>query len=674
MKSKEEEKEKDYSTKLKNKLKSLFPLTKNTQNSLEDLINEKLSTNCENDEDEKIFALKMILYFLKKNNFVSDNYFKLIENDIHKIFYEILENPNKIKTIIEDFQRLNYGADVIFEICYKIANYESKFSCFDLFFNIIIENNFNRLKEMFGKSFDIIKNHSLLIRKLSNFIKIKFDESITYNELIGLFMQKNVTNEEIINDLNLDEFTLNKEKETEMTKQENSFIENKNSEQAINSNKFLEHLKAMKKKYDKLGMETPILNYLITQEAEINIEYFRYEKNPDSIIDHLYENLKKLIVDINLNIINFNEEKYGYLAYYDENKNTIESMYSIVDLDFLFEKIVENQNFPKDDFNNPNDLKAKNAFKSRALSFEYFINKIILFNKCNIKERGRVIYPFKSISEIKNNGNETQNIIIEQKKINSIEEIDGVIFEETNKIIDLEKNCFIIDKSISFGIFNNKEAQFIDSVINNSDEKIDENTIKLKDNCLCLIEIKNQFPIKEKKEGEDLKKQPATFFTVVKNTIKKAKIFMQIYEQDKKKIDHIKILLFYDTIHKMKYLDELTRAIRDSFEISDKLFLDKLIFQFVFIKPSYLAGGLFNTFSLTENLKSVIKKLLKENKSLKEKVQELSDNLKNYQIEETNQKCDNFYKKIQELVAFVSDSKMPEDEKKNFYNIVNSQK
>lgn len=74
-------------------------------------------------------------------------------------------------------------------------------SCFDLFFNIVIENNFNRLKKIFGKNFGIIKNHNLLIRKLSNFIKIKSDENISYNELMGLFMEKNITNDEIINDL-----------------------------------------------------------------------------------------------------------------------------------------------------------------------------------------------------------------------------------------------------------------------------------------------------------------------------------------------------------------------------------------------------------------------------------------------------------------------------------------
>ena len=334
----------------------------------------------------------------------------------------------------------------------------------------------------------------------------------------------------------------------------------------------------MKKIYSK--KETPVLDYLIDQEGQINIDYFKYEKNHDSIIDHLYENIKKLVVDINLNIINFNEEKYGYFAYSDENKNIIESMYSIVDLDFLFEKIVEDQNFPEDDFNNPSDLKAKNAFKSRALSFEYFINKIILFNKCNVKERGRVIYPFKSLSEIQNSGNESKNIKNEQNKSNTIEEIDGVIFEESNKIVDLEKNCFIIENPISYGIFKNNEGQTIEPIINYKNKKTDANIIKLENNSLSLIEIKNQFPIKEKKEGEDSTKQPPTFYTVIKNLIKKVKIFKQIYEQKDKKIDHIQIFLFYDTIHKINYIKELTKAIRDSFDINDKL-LDKLVFQFI---------------------------------------------------------------------------------------------
>jgi hypothetical protein len=46
-------------------------------------------------------------------------------------------------------------------------------------------------------------------------------------------------------------------------------------------------------------------------------------------------------------------------------------LYSKIDLDLLFNKITADENFPKDNFIEPDIINAKNAFKSRALSFEY---------------------------------------------------------------------------------------------------------------------------------------------------------------------------------------------------------------------------------------------------------------------------------------------------------------
>ena len=52
------------------------------------------------------------------------------------------------------------------------------------------------------------------------------------------------------------------------------------------------------------------------------------------------------------------------------NNRYVETLYSNVELDLLVNKITSDNNFPKDDFTNPDLIKAKNAFKSRALSFE----------------------------------------------------------------------------------------------------------------------------------------------------------------------------------------------------------------------------------------------------------------------------------------------------------------
>ena len=129
------------------------------------------------------------------------------------------------------------------------------------------------------------------------------------------------------------------------------------------------------------------------------------------------------------------------------------------------EKITTNINFPKDDFKSPDEKIAKNAFKSRALSFEYYINDIILHNgsMTKIKERPRVIYFFKNIDEIKNNDMGKENDIIidnsnkEKSHENSIIEVDSVILEKEEFNMNLDEKLFILDDCFNFGIFEDEE-------------------------------------------------------------------------------------------------------------------------------------------------------------------------------------------------------------------------
>ena len=75
--------------------------------------------------------------------------------------------------------------------------------------------------------------------------------------------------------------------------------------------------------------------------------------------------------------------------------------------------------------------------------------------------------------------------------------------------------------------------------------------------------------------------------------IKKAKIFKQLYDFKKEKVDKIRLLLFYDIFQKEKYFEDLKRAFSDSFNQNDKSqFLYE--FQCIYIKSSYLPAGLFN--------------------------------------------------------------------------------
>ena len=180
-------------------------------------------------------------------------------------------------------------------------------------------------------------------------------------------------------------------------------------DESIYLNKFLQYLKKTKKIYEKCP--TPVLDYLISSNGELKMEYFGYKYDKDSYIDHLYDNLKELIN--NLKNGDFTTETQGYFCFKDESTGAyIETLYSNVELKLLFNKITSNENFPKDDFMNPDDIKAKNVFKSRALSFEYYINYSIIIDKFKMKERPRVFYPFKSLEAIKKMKKKRKNQII----------------------------------------------------------------------------------------------------------------------------------------------------------------------------------------------------------------------------------------------------------------------
>ena len=65
---------------------------------------------------------------------------------------------------------------------------------------------------------------------------------------------------------------------------------------------------------------------------------------------------------------------------------------------------------------------------------------------------------------------------------------------------------------------------------------------------MALIEIKNQFPPYEKGNESENENKTQNFYNKVKNLIRKAKIFKQIFEIEKRNIENIKIFLFYDVI------------------------------------------------------------------------------------------------------------------------------
>ena len=644
---------------------------------LETLVNSKirdLKANSSPKSKDSILKLllDLSLYFIKDNNFISEEYFSLINNKIYKNFYELFVCPteSQMKKFFKSFFELDYGASTIFLICTKLCN-EGAYIPFDLFFSIIIKKNIIKLQEILKTDFPIEKNHEKLIQRLACFTKIKNKIEVKKNDILDLFRaqkgdeiksnesiiinnnnlvkvnyrekEENINNSQIINKESDNTNKHNEKKKNEINSKDADIDENLNIR---DENKFFKHLLEMKKKYKLLKYETPVLDYLIKNKKKLKKEYFKYAKNEEVIIDHLYDNLEKLIIELNLNIINFQEEKYGYFCYQVIEKNEkkyVESIYSIVNLQILSDRISSDLNFPKDYFKIPDKQKAQNAFKSRALSFEYFINNNILIRKYGFEEKARVIYKFKSIDELEP---ESKNEIIIKNKAEEkgLEELDAVIFVNNKESLALEKNCFIIDNPYKFSSFIGKDKNnFVQEYDNEVNKKVCYPlNIELEKNTLALIEIKNQFPPYE--EGKEKEKTPFNFYHMVKGLIKKAKIFKQIYQQSSKKIQNIKLILFYDVIQKENYFDELKRAVYDSFKKNDPELFD-FEFQCVYIKASYLAGGLMNLNNIVDDL--------------------------NCKVDYLERNVNNLNRKLDLLIGFISGLDLPKVKFEQFQLLVN---
>ena len=621
----------------------------------------------------EFFIIQNSLFFIKDNEFKTGSYFSLINNEIYKCFYELVRNPteDQFKSFQSEFQNLDNGGDIIYLLSKKICD---KFNIgeYDLFFSIIIKDNILRLEKLLQKN-NIKENYDKIINKLithkeikSNWANISLDESYNFfinainepQKQIGednnFIFNENKENEHRDTEVNE---SINSGKTSKKTKKKkanniskqveegkitniNNVPQNELTKENNYVNKFVEYLKKVKKRYQS-KCSTPILDFLINTNGKLKHSYFRFKKDKDSFIDHLDENLNRLIY--NFKIGSFNEDIQGYFCFKDEiNNRYVETLYSNVELDLLVDKITSDNNFPKDDFTNSDLIKAKNAFKSRALSFEYYINYNIIIDKFKMIERPRVFYPFKSLEAIQN-GLEDYNMAF------NLVEVDGVILEKKDINLSLEKKEFIIDELYKIGKFMTQNNQievepYIDKVID------------LKKNELCIIEIKNQFP-PSSIETDSKDKQPTTFYQMIKEMINKAKIIKEFYDFKNEKVESIRLILFYDVIHKENYYDDLSRAFSESFNENDEL---QFLFQFqcIYIKSSYLAACLFNMNDKYKMLKLKIDKVTDENKRLKmaieesheqslisqkqcfEEIEKLKEKINNYSKENLNLKIE----------------------------------
>ena len=427
-KSNKKKTQKDYSEIYKKNLVKYVIQGKSKGNkTLSELVELKLAelVNEEKQEEQNYYIiLAFSQYFIKDNDFIHENeeYFNQIDNRIYYIFNKFLMNPteDQHKEFLKSFENLNNGFNNIYLACKKLVGINPilRDIPIDYFFKIILKAHFHELEK--SLTIPITKNQKTLITNLIKYIRIKYNfNEVTKKEIFNLFKQETVSAKSDNGTILLNKIKVGdqpKEKsENFMNKTSEIIIEDNNSPKKDNiiikysnkiigkyaENKFLVYLEKMKDKYKNSKYQALVLNYLAKNESKLKPNFFKYTKNKNNFIDHLYDYLIDLVFSINSNLVNFQDNKVGYICFHDKFKNEdFEGIYSNIDLNFLYEKVISDDNFPVDDIYDTDDIVAKNAFKSRALSFEYYINSNIILNKLSAKERQRIIYLFRDIKDI----------------------------------------------------------------------------------------------------------------------------------------------------------------------------------------------------------------------------------------------------------------------------------
>jgi len=427
----------------------------------------------------------------------------------------------------------------------------------------------------------------------------------------------------------------------------NELKQNLNDQIKDNKTTVLNYLIVQKEKYKKLDIKVPILEYVIQSGRSFNYENiasyknFNSEKNlNDKILTILLNNLK-----LN-NICNINE--YGYFCY-KYNDEWIEALYSSIDPEILYNYIINEKE--ADDYNEPNKELQRQYFKSRAMGFEYYINKSIFIKKYGMKPLPRIVFPLKKVYDIKDN-----KITYEKNNYRNFEEIDGSFFISRQFSLETKDFPFIFqfNKKYSF------KSKNVMNILGSDDNKNNPNN-NFEEDDLCIFEIKNQFPNKHNNEKTDNEKQKS-FEEILKIMLIRLVIFEQLYKELGVKYKNIKLILFYDVVKKDGYQD----IIKDEFQkfFSNKVgknkikYANRIFFQVVYINSSYLAESLKSSSDEIDNLKYQMDNAKKENKELKIQMDELNikmDNVNNenknlkYHMDEINIKMDNVNKENNNL-------------------------
>jgi len=147
------------------------------------------------------------------------------------------------------------------------------------------------------------------------------------------------------------------------------------------------------------------------------------------------------------------------------------------------------------------------------------------------------------LESINNNKIKIKNKQIEE----GLEKLDGVIFVKKYISLNLEKDCFMIDNPFKFGSFLGEDKKYsikeFDLDLNKANNDINLSNVELKKKYFGFNRNKKSISSWKRNESENENKTQ-NFENIVKNLIRKAKIFKQIFEIEKRNIENIKFFCF----------------------------------------------------------------------------------------------------------------------------------
>ena len=403
------------------------------------------------------------------------------------------------------------------------------------------------------------------------------DTSLTY-----LKSNENLKNEEEnISNLGIDNNTERNENNVNDINEINK-INNNELIQQQQYTKYMDYFRKRKEFYNSKNIETPILDKIINEEIQINFDLFILKEGDPAMFDQHYKNLKRIVEKIfndkNKACEEISKETIGYFTHTFFSKK-FEGIYATIPNDLLFEEIINKSKLKSENFLKKNDDISDNCFKARGLSFEYYINDLLI-KTFRFEDLPRVIFCFKPLD----------NSI----DIKDIVELDSIFYSKNKEILNIKNLPFLDDDIIK----RNKESYSLQNKIKFKFEAGVKDEITFDKNSLNLFEIKNRFPNNDPNDKRYLK-------TEVCSLLEKVIIFHELYKERFGSFDKVKVIFFYDSVRKEGY-DNILLSKIEKFINSNKFLADKFEFQIIFIATSFLAFGIKSLSDRVENLETNI--------------------------------------------------------------------